>query len=109
MIADPRPALRPDLLRRDIGHEAVIWSPIRQDPISLDAVARVLLDIIDGHASIAELISDVHEVIGVPREVAAARVHQVVNQLDTAGALTTSMLSSTPERQRELFVNPPST
>lgn len=103
------PTLRPDLLRRDIEHEAVIWSPIRRNPVALDAVATVMLEVIDGSATVNDLVDDIHEVIGVPVEVAQERVRTLLRMLEEAGALGTSTPSSAPERQRELFLNPPST
>lgn len=105
---DFRPALRHDLLRRRIGHEAVVWSPLRHEPLALDPVATVMLDVIDGSATLSELADDVHEVVGVSRDVAQARVVKITESLDRGGALATSDPETVPERQRELFVNPPS-
>ena len=101
------PQLRADLLRRDLDHEAVIWSPLRSTPTALDAIATVMLSVIDGTGTVDELAEDVRDVVGLDGELARAQVNRIVDQLDAAGALATSS-ASTPERQRELFVNPPS-
>lgn len=77
--------------------------------MALDAVTTVMLDVIDGVATIDELVEDVRDAVGVPTEVARSRVERTVAALDDAGALTTSVPVSVPERQRELFLNPPST
>ncbi len=102
------PKLRRDLLRSDFGHEALIWSPIRQDPVALDPVARVMLDIVDGIATIGDLAEDVQAVVGIPLERAHEQVQRIVTLIDRAGALMTSDAHSVPEQRRELFVNPPS-
>lgn len=111
MTFDPTfaPALRPDLLRRDVGHESVIWSPIRADPLALDPIATVMLEVVDGAATVADLIQDVRDVVGIDDSLAETRVQQVLARFDEAGALATSLPSSHAERQRELFINPPST
>lgn len=103
------PSLRTDLLRRDIDGEAVLWSPIRADPVALDPVATVMLDVIDGVATISDLVLDVQDVIGVSNDIARAQVQRIIRRLDDARVLTASMPSPVPERQRELFINPPST
>lgn len=103
------PALRPDLLRVDVNGAAVIWPPGRVEPSALDPVSTVMLDIIDGVATLQDLAQDVHEVIGIAPDVALSRVESAVNRLDSAGALLTSLSDGIPERQPDLFTNPPST
>lgn len=107
MRADDVPTLRADLLRSDLDGEAVLWSPIRPDPVALDPIATVMLDVIDGAATASDLSRDVHETIGVPLETAHAQVDRVLDVLDAAGALTSSRPHTATEQQRELFVNPP--
>ena len=76
MTFDPSfvPVLRSDLLRRDLGHESLIWSPIRAKPTSLDPVASVMLQVVDGAATVADLASDVEDVVGIDASLAEARV-----------------------------------
>lgn len=103
------PILRKDLLRRQVEHETLIWSPIREDATALDPVTSVMLDVIDGEATTADLAQDVAEVVGLDAELATMQVRRILASLNGAGALETSVPHSVPERQRELFINPPST
>ena len=85
---------------------ATKWSsvPVATVPPSLDAVTTVMTDIINGSATITELIEDVSDV--VDRHDLRRRVLRTVQQLNDARALVSSPDMSTPERQRQLFVNP---
>jgi hypothetical protein len=99
------PVLRGDLLRRDFEHEAVVWSPIRREPIALDPVATVMLGVIDGSATVADLTADVQDVVGVSQEVASAQVHRIIDWLDRGGALASSAEEPVTS-PRSLFVSP---
>jgi hypothetical protein len=102
------PRLRDDYVRRDVQSESVVWSPIAPEPLALDAVATVMLDVIDGDASVGDLAGDVHEAIGVPLETAERQVSRVIELFDEAGLLTTSATLRDAEREieaRELFVS----
>jgi hypothetical protein len=103
------PTLRAGFERRDIGNEAIVWSPRGAEPVELDPISRVMLDVIDGTASVGELATEVHEEIGIPLEAAQQRVSQVVERFDRAALLTTSTAISTPEQaisDRDFFVSP---
>lgn len=99
------PVLRGDLLRRDFEYEAVVWSPIRREPIALDPVATVMLGVIDGSATVADLTADVQDVVGVSQEVASAQVHRIIDWLDRGGALASSAEEPVTS-PRSLFVSP---
>ena len=76
----------------------------------LDPVATVLLDVIDGIASIGEIAADVQEVIGLPYDVARHRVANIVRTFDDARLLTTSSSNERADEaitRRELFAVPP--
>ena len=64
-LLDFVPALRTDFLRREVDGETVVWSPLAAEPVVLDPVATVMLDVIDGEASVGQLASEVHEEVGV--------------------------------------------
>ena len=88
------PELRPDLVRRTLGTECVAWSPIAAQPVVLDPIATVILDVLDGTVSIGELTTEVHEEIGVPFEAAERQVNRVVDQFAGAGLLVVSTATS---------------
>ena len=102
------PTMRDDIVRSDFDLEAVVWSPIRTDAFTIDPVARVLMDVIDGEASIAELVMDVQQTVGVPLDTARTQVLRSIALFDQAGLLQASVPEPPPAR-RELFVNPPNT
>lgn len=102
------PQLAEGLLVEDVGDEALIWAEDRHEPTPLDPLTRVIFQIIDGVASIDDLVEDVHEVVGVSREIADSQVRRALSLLDAAGAFDSSQPLTVAERQRELFINPPS-
>ena len=75
------PELLDDFVRRDIDGETVVWAASAPQPVVLHPVTTVMLDVIDGRASIRELALDVHEEIGIPLETAQRQVIGVVEQL----------------------------
>ncbi len=104
---DAVPELRGDFERRDIAGQAVVWSPIAPRPVAFDSVATVMLDVVDGVASMAELATDVHEAVGIPLETALQQVVRVIEEFDSAGILTSSVLGSTAEAaiaSAEIFI-----
>lgn len=105
------PALHADFVRRDLGTETVVWSQYRPAPTALDPVAAVMLDVIDGTATVEELAEDVRSEVGVPLDVARAQVERVVDLFDRIGLLQTSDQHEDAVesiRRRRLFVNPTS-
>jgi hypothetical protein len=102
------PVLRDDFERRVVAGESVVWSPLVDEPTVLDPVATVMLDVVDGTASIAELATDVHEVVGVPMETAQRQVLRVVEEFGQKGLLTSSSSETTADEtiaNRPLFVS----
>jgi hypothetical protein len=107
-VLDLVPQLRPDFVRRDIATESVVWSPLAAVPTALDPVSTVMLDVIDGTASIGELALDVHEAVGIPLEDARRQVTRIVELFGEAGLLTWSTATSTAIEaiaSRELFLS----
>ena len=100
------PEVRADALVRHYDNEIVAWSSISAAPTYLDPVAALIYQILDGKASVAELIADVHQFVGVPEAVARNQIHRVISQLDNAGLLTTSTPSPAANVQLDLFPGP---
>ena len=84
------PVRRDGVERIVIEAESVAWSPIRQMPVYLDPVANLLYEVIDGEASVADLIDDVVAEVGIDRETATAQVTRVTGLLYGGGLLTSS-------------------
>lgn len=103
------PQVRSDFVRHDIGHEAVVWSVLRREPAALDPVSRILLEILDGRASVGELATDVSDVIGLPRELADAKVRESLDRIEAAGLLERSTGVPGSLADREVFLTPPNT
>ena len=102
------PALRDDFERRVVAGESVVWSPLVDEPTVLDPVATVMLDVVDGAASIGELAIDVHEVVGVSMETAQRQVLRVVEEFGRTGLLTSSSSETSAAHtiaNRPLFVS----
>jgi hypothetical protein len=109
-LVDFVPELRTDFVRRDVGGECIAWSPLAAEPAVLDPVATVMLDVVDGEASMGQLAIDVCEAVGVPFETAERQVRRIVELFAQAGLLTASTANSTAEEaiaQRELFASSP--
>lgn len=103
------PALASDFLRHNVDGEAVVWSPWRSVPTALDAVETVMLEVVDGEATVAELSRDVHEEVGIPLETAEAQVRRTIATFDRAGLLTSSSRGQAAVEaiaNRRMFVNP---
>jgi hypothetical protein len=99
------PMLRDDVVIRHYGQESVVCSPSGEQPTYLDPVGSIVLQLLDGEASMAELADDICAAVGVPRSIAFGRLRTVVGQLDVVGALTTS---DTPLRPADdFFYGPP--
>lgn len=93
---DSTPAVRPEVLVRRIGDEAVVWSELRSVPALLDPVATVMLDVVDGVATTAELTDDVRAALGIDRYSAWSQVKRVLECFDDAGVLVSSVPDEAP-------------
>lgn len=102
-----RPAVRREVAMRRVGDEAVAWSDLRETPTLLDPVAVVMVDVIDGVATAAELVEDVQDALGIDRYAAWAQVKRVLDLLDSAGMLESSVPYAQPFRStRPLLPEP---
>lgn len=103
------PTLRDDFVRADLGNECVVWSPSSAEPAMLDPLATVMLGVVDGQATMAQLAVEVHEEVGVPLDTAERRVRETVDAYRRAGLLassTTLARTVDPVEGRELFIAP---
>ena len=100
------PRLRTDLLTRFIENEAVSWSPLSESPTLLDPVASIVYQLIDGSVSVADLVADVHEAVGVPETIARNRLRRILHQFDSAGLLSTSQSAPQLGHGYDLFPGP---
>ena len=103
------PCLRSDFARENFDHEVVVWSPVRPEPTVLDPVTSVFLDIVDGIATIEQLVSDIRSVVGVSEDVARRQVGRHLELLDGAGLLMSSAGSDDFDFRREPFLTPQNT
>lgn len=103
------PTMRTDFARSDIESESVVWSTTRPKPTVLDPVSRVLLDVIDGEATVREICQDVSEVVGVTTDAALAQIHRSLGIFDTAGLMVTSAGTDQIVLSDEIFLTPPNT
>ncbi len=108
MPDDFRPALRQDNLVRRYDNEIVAWSSISERPVFLDPIAAVVFQIVDSEATVAELITDVHEELGLAREIADIQIRKSLQLLDAGRLLETSLPGAVP-LEPDLFFEPAST
>lgn len=103
------PVLRGDFARVEVAGETLVWSMNRPEPTVLDPVAAVMLDVLDGTASLEQLVTDVQAEVGIPLEIARAQVGRVVAHFQSIGLLRTSqagLSAADAVTQRTAFVGP---
>jgi hypothetical protein len=86
--------------------ESVAWSLEGSSPIALDAVGTLMFQLLDGSATVGELVEDIHVAIDIPKAVAEAQLRRIVAQLDGAALLTTSRSSPRPAGEIDVFPGP---
>ena len=101
------PQVRTDAVVHHFDNEIVAWSSITAAPAYLDPVAALALQMLDGTASVADLIADVHEVLGIPKAVARSQLRRAISLLDDGGLLTSSTAPESPATDIDLFPAPP--
>jgi hypothetical protein len=72
-------------------------------------VARVLLDIVDGRATVDDISQDVSDVVGISMAVADSKVRSSLDLFDAAGLLETSTGIDQSALRKEIFLTPPNT
>ena len=101
-----QPQLRSDLTTRFIDNEILAWSPLNSAPALLDQVASIVYQLLDGSASVADLVADVNEVVGVPKSVARDRLRRALVQFESSGLLLTPEPGGRLEEEPGLFPGP---
>ena len=101
------PQVRPGALVKHYDNEAVAWSPVSPVPTHLDALAALVYQLLDGGALVADLVADVHDVVGVPLSIARNQIRRVVAQLDGAALLVSSDEAPNGPTAHDVFSQPP--
>ena len=101
------PSVRTGVATVEFGHECVAWATPSIRPVYLDPVASVIRQIIDGHASVADLVDDVHDVLGLDEVVARAQIERTITTLWGAGMLVDSPPRDEAAAGLEIFTDPP--
>lgn len=102
-----RPAVISNAFIRRYGEDILAWAPSSPRPLALEGVAAVVYQILDGSATIAELVHDIHDIVGVPPAVARSQLRVVVEQLADAGLLEDLVTSRQAPVELDLFPAPP--
>jgi hypothetical protein len=106
-LASLRPRMADDVVVRHYDDGIVAWAPTRQRPVPLDGVGAVIFQILDGSATVAELVADIHEVVGVPETVARSQLRQVLDRLAGDGLLAGVEGDDARLTKLDLFPAPP--
>ena len=102
-----RPRICAETVVRRYENDIVAWSPSGRHPLAIEGVSAVVFDILDGAASVAELITDIHEVVGVERTAARRKLREVLGQFAGAGLLADVVGSATAPTHEDFFPAPP--
>lgn len=100
-----RPRIADGVTVRHYDGGVIAWSPLSARPVPLDGVAAVVFQILDGSATVANLVTDIHEVVGVPEAVARSQLRQALTRF-AADALLDGTAQAEPTK-RDLFPAPP--
>jgi hypothetical protein len=82
-----RPSIAAVVETRSYEDGIIAWSPSNPRLTPLAGVASVVFQILDGSATVAELVEDIHEVVGVPEAVARGQLRRLLDQFATDGLL----------------------
>jgi len=90
---------------RTYAGEAVVWSPGRP-PLLLDPVGAVVLQLLNGEATVGDLAIEVSEEVGIPRSIALNQFRRVLSSLAEGGALSGPHSVPPPDVPGEVFHGP---
>lgn len=101
------PVARVDTLVRPYGNEAVAWSMVADEPVFLDPAAALVLQIVDGRATVRDLVEDIHDVLGIDPAVALGEVIRSLEIFTAGGLLENRLPTSRRASNDDLFRSPP--
>ena len=87
------PTVKPGSRIEASANEAVAWAAESLQPTYLDQVAKIIFDVIDGRATVADLAADIEDVFEVDREVAVWQLSRVLQLLDEGRLISNPTLS----------------
>jgi hypothetical protein len=81
----PPPDRRPDLIFRKVDEDVVVYDPIRDRVLLLNATSALILDLCDGTRSWEQIESEVAAAFPVDRELVSNDVETMRRQFRSAG------------------------
>ena len=99
--------VRGDAILRRYDNESVSWSPVASEPVHLDPLASIVYELFESEVSVGDLLTEVNEVLGVPKSVARSQVRRVVAILNRGALMTTSMPAARSGGAIDLMLGPP--
>ncbi len=102
-----RPQPIPGVEVRHFGNDLVAWAPAGARPELLQGVAAVVFQILDDKATVADLIKDIREVVGIGEEVVRTQLGEVLAHLKRAGLIAGVPGATTSAPKLDYFPAPP--
>ncbi len=81
------PQLRPDLLRRDVDDELLLFDPRQGETLLLNTSSAAIADLCDGHSSPEQIVDEILAIVPADRKTVAADVDRVLEELAAKGFL----------------------
>lgn len=104
-LRDAIVALADDAVVRHYDGEAVAWSP-RGEPLHLDPASAVIVQLLDGSATVGQLAREISEEVGIPEPLAFSRLRDAVTTFEHAGLLDDSNHSALGAAEPSWFHGP---
>lgn len=101
------PVIAGNVLTRHYDDGIIAWAPTSARPTPLEGVGSIVFQMLDGSATVAELVGDIHEVVGVPMEIARGQLRQVLDQLAADGLIDGVERTEVAPTKLDLFPAPP--
>lgn len=75
---DATPAIRDDLLVHAFDDASALAWGNHPNPVALDPAGHIVLQILDGQATVDELVADIHDIVAIPEAIARQRVEHTL-------------------------------